>query len=290
MFKKALFLALALCSFIGCASQKMGYGDAQTGLRLRYQLSAGDAAVYSIHSTTTDSMKLMGKLYTSTSEVNSQFSHRILSKLADDQTQVGISLDSVRFKSNNQDLSAILITFEDAIKSLLNKEMRTQVSNLGEIQIHSPIDSLIPTRLLPFINPKHAIYLSYPAFSNDPVKPGEMWETAFQFKRTAPALKAKIRCQTTSRLEKIVSGDSTQFAQISSSGNYEITGQGRQLNTIARTEGTGTIEGHYVFDFQRGRFLTGDFVEKIQLKYFFPGVESMPVTQTMHIKTSVSLK
>lgn len=288
MLKKTLFAGFILCSFWGCASHKMAPGESQN--RLRHQLPAGETIVYAIQSVTTDSMKLMGKEHTSTTRIRSQYSYRPMSKPADKQTQVQVTLDSLQLSSDNPDLSSILITFEDAINRLLNNEMQVRVSDWGAVEIQCPIDSLIPSRLLPFVNPQQTICLSYPGFSKKQIKPTEKWETVFQYKRKAPGMKAKIKCQNTSILEKIVNPDSTQIAHIQLTGIYEIIGQGRQLNTLARTEGTGTIAGHYRFDILRGRFLGGEFVEKLKMNYFFPGIESIPVTQTLHSQTSIGLK
>jgi len=288
MLKKTLFVGFVLCCFSGCASHKMAPGETQN--RLRHQLPAGETRVYSIKSVTTDSMKLMGKEHTSTTRINSQYSHHPLSKLADKQTLVQITLDSLQLTSDNPDLSSILVTFEDAINRIINNEMQARISDLGAVEIQSPIDSLIPTRLLPFINPKHSILLSFPEFSKSQIKPEEKWETVFQYKRKAPGLKSKTKCQITNRLEKIITWDSTRIAHIQVTGIFEITGQGRQLNTLSRTEGTGTIAGHYRFDVLRGRFLGGEFAERIKLNYFFPGIESQPVTQMLHSQTSIKLK
>lgn len=288
MLKKVVLL-LALCCFVGCASQKMWYGDTKTGIRLRHQFATGDSTFYLIESTTLDSMKLMGKMNTSKTIVNCRFSHQILSKLSsEDEFQTLLKLDSLHLESNQPDLEPILLTFEDAIKSFLNKKMLARVSRLGKVSVHSPIDSLIPPRLLPFINPQHKIGLFYPTFSNQKVKPNEKWQATTRFKRQTPDLKVKVSSQTENYIEKFVPGDSTELAQIKLSGDYQIDGEGRKLNIMARIEGTGTIEGSYIFDFQKGQFLEGTFVERLQYKYFFPGVESMPVIQKTHIQTRIS--
>lgn len=296
MTKKMMPVIFALGCFlvaclVGCASQKMWYGNAESGFILQHRLATTDScATYRCQTSVSDSMYLMGKSIRANTNFTFLLNRNLVSRSENGSFRLSLDCDSIRFNSTAQNLQPILPTIREALSSFIHQKLVAEMSPLGEATVMAPIDSLLPPRIQPFLDPQAVLGFLFPKFKPEGVLPGNQWSASNEYIRKTPELNLTISDSLNYKIESVEQVDSLSVLRISVSGNVELEGKERQLNILAKVLGKGEVSGEFLFAHQKSRFLGGSFLKKFRLDYFFPGVESMPVTKSMTIHTEISSK
>jgi len=287
MLKQAAVWGIFILLLMSCASQKMWYGDAKDGFCLRHQITPADTATFFINTSITDSMHLMGKKIRSNTVIRSQLSQQVTAAPNKKNKLLLVGYDSIDFTSDNQSLQPILPTINDAMKGFLKKKFKVELKNTGITRLIASFDSLLPPRLQSFLNPQETITFIYQDLPEKKIRLGEHWESANKYLRKTPDMNLRFSRKAICLIDSILYKDSEEILKISFHGECEVKGRERQLNIIGKVQGKGEFNGHFLFAYQRGKYLEGHFQQQMKMDYFLPGVESMPLSKRVDIATEI---
>lgn len=288
MLKKIAIIVAATILFVSCASQKMWYGDAKKGFQLKHRFAPTDSSVYLTHVTIQDSMKLMGKVSRSRTDIKSQISQFVSTAQPEKLYLLSNGYHNFDITSNSPTIVPILPTIQDAMKSFLQARFTSELSSTGELRIITAVDSLLPPRLQPLIDHIETLSLIFPVFSEKGVKVGESWQVSRSHRRKTADFYISISKLIKYTIQEIAVHNQEEVLKIHLQGQYDFQGRERQLNIMAKSVGKGEINGEFLFAHQRGKFIEGSFSQLVTMNYSFPGIENVPVIRTIKLKTGIT--
>ncbi len=226
----------AVALIAGCAAEKSLWGDPDSGLILTYRLPSEGSLEYSVGSTSTESMEMMGQSIKVSTDSKIDFS--VASKGMAGKAQhaaVTINASSLKIASPRGELSPDM-------KNVVGKTFTMNISDVGKESNLEGTES-IEYQLGPAgkRNAAQMFTSIFPDMAGKPVKIGDSWTTTDTISQSGGGMNVEIIINGVSTLSGIETKDGHECALITSDFTGTVKGSGQQgpMELVAE----GTMEG-----------------------------------------------
>ena len=246
-------IIFVLGAFLGCASKKPIWGDAETGFILKYRMAPNQSYEYTGTSQENSTTEMMGQTMESETNVTSNYTVQMIG--TDDQKNLltQITLNSLDWVSKGMQGEQTVDT-----ESVIGKSFGLTVSPCGTELEYTGVDTL-PQIDLGRMGGKRGMKSMFrsvlPDLPTEPTKIGGSWTSTQEFTETQNNMDITVVIESNNSLEgyQTINGSECLIIKTKSTGTLDGTGSmmGADMTFEGDTEGEST----WYFDYKKGIFV-----------------------------------